>query len=51
MLLGGEGLREVAMASQRVAPAALEKLGHRFRFPELEPALCHLLGAVDQAAA
>lgn len=51
MLLGSEGMREVALASQRVAPAALEKLGHRFRFPELEPALRHLLGTAGEAAA
>jgi uncharacterized protein (TIGR01777 family) len=51
MLLGREGMREVALASQRVAPAALERLGHRFRFPELEPALRHLLGTAGEAAA
>lgn len=44
LLLGREGEREVAGASQRVLPSALTSLGHRFRFPDLEPALRHLLG-------
>ncbi len=42
--LGAEGRRELAEASQRVEPAVLLGAGHHFRFPELEPALCHLLG-------
>ena len=44
MLLGESGAREVAKASQRVSPAVLDAAGHAFRFPELEPALRHLLG-------
>lgn len=44
LLLGREGAREVAAASQRVVPAGLEKAGHRFRHPVLEPALRHVLG-------
>jgi uncharacterized protein (TIGR01777 family) len=44
LLLGREGASEVAEASQRVRPAKLEKAGHRFRFPQLEPALRHVLG-------
>lgn len=51
LLLGGEGLNEVAMASQRVTPAVLKGLDHRFRFAELEPALRHVLGTADRAAA
>jgi NAD dependent epimerase/dehydratase family enzyme len=45
LLLGADGAREVALASQRVRPAVLEALDHRFRFPTLEPALRHLLGS------
>lgn len=45
LLLGTEGATELAEASQRVSPAALLAVGHRFRHPTLEPALRHLLGA------
>jgi uncharacterized protein (TIGR01777 family) len=51
LLLGAEGVGQVAMASQRVRPAALELLGHEFRFPQLEPALRHLLGTSTELAA
>ncbi|MFI8523017.1 TIGR01777 family oxidoreductase [Promicromonospora sukumoe] len=44
LLLGQEGADELAQASQRVSPAALLAVGHRFRHPTLEPALRHLLG-------
>jgi uncharacterized protein len=44
LLLGREGAAEIAAASQRVLPARLEGLGHRFRFLDLEPALRHVLG-------
>lgn len=44
LLLGREGASEVAAASQRVVPSWLEKAGHRFRYPTLEPALRHVLG-------
>ena len=50
LLLGAMGEREVAAASQRVDPAALLGGGHVFRFPELEPALRHLLGRTDGVA-
>jgi uncharacterized protein (TIGR01777 family) len=43
-VLGPEGRREVAEASQRVEPKVLLGAGHHFRYPELEPALRHLLG-------
>ncbi|MFI5735828.1 TIGR01777 family oxidoreductase [Kribbella sp. NPDC051587] len=46
LLLGAEGAREIAEASQRVVPARLEELGHTFRYDGLEPALRHLLGRV-----
>ncbi|OBH53585.1 TIGR01777 family oxidoreductase [Mycobacterium sp. E2479] len=44
LLLGGQGARELACASQRVAPAKLAAAGHRFRQPDLDRALRHLLG-------
>lgn len=44
LLLGTEGARELAEASQRVQPDRLLRAGHVFRDPELEPALRHLLG-------
>ncbi|WP_102418248.1 TIGR01777 family oxidoreductase [Mycobacterium sp. 4858] len=44
VLLGEQGARELACASQRVAPQKLTAAGHRFRHPELEQALRHLLG-------
>ncbi|WP_203336755.1 TIGR01777 family oxidoreductase [Nocardioides limicola] len=50
LLLGREGEREVASASQRVAPRVLLEADHRFRFPHLEPALRHLLGGAGEEA-
>jgi uncharacterized protein (TIGR01777 family) len=50
LLLGKVGEREVAAASQRVAPTALIDRGHIFRFPELESALRHLLGKAGVVA-
>jgi hypothetical protein len=44
LLLGAEGARELAEASQRVRPAALARAGHRFQYPDLEGALRHVLG-------
>ena len=44
LLLGEQGARELACASQRVSPGRLTHTGHRFRQPELEQALRHLLG-------
>jgi uncharacterized protein (TIGR01777 family) len=44
LLLGAEGARELAAASQRVHPAALASAGHVFRYPDLEGALRHVLG-------
>lgn len=44
LLLGAQGARELAEASQRVVPAALQALGHRFRHPSLDGALAHELG-------
>ena len=44
LLLGSEGATELAAASQRVRPAALDRAGHPFRYPELEGALRHVLG-------
>jgi uncharacterized protein (TIGR01777 family) len=44
LLLGAQGARELACASQRVIPDRLSQSGHRFRQPELNQALRHLLG-------
>lgn len=44
VVLGSEGAAELPLASQRVVPQALSRLGHEFRFSHLEPALRHLLG-------
>jgi uncharacterized protein len=44
LLLGEEGAREIAQASQFVRPERLIEAGHEFRQPELEGALRHLFG-------
>jgi uncharacterized protein (TIGR01777 family) len=44
VVLGPDGRREIAEASQRVEPTALLAAGHHFRYPELEATLSHLLG-------
>lgn len=44
LLLGQEGAREIAQASQYVRPERLIRAGHEFRQPELEGALRHLFG-------
>jgi hypothetical protein len=44
LLLGAEGAREIAQASQFVRPERLIEAGHEFRQPELEGALRHLFG-------
>lgn len=44
LLLGEQGARELACANQRVEPAKLAAAGHRFRQPDLDQALRHLLG-------
>lgn len=44
LLLGAEGARELALASQRVRPKALAEAAHSFRYPGLEGALRHVLG-------
>ncbi|MFZ1177868.1 MAG: TIGR01777 family oxidoreductase [Mycobacterium sp.] len=44
LLLGDQGARELACASQRVIPHKLTAAGHRFRQPDLNQALRHLLG-------
>jgi uncharacterized protein len=51
LLLGAEGARELAMASQLVRPAALTAAGHVFRFPGLDGALRHVLGRAGVPAA
>ncbi|PWU22785.1 MAG: TIGR01777 family protein [Candidatus Rokuibacteriota bacterium] len=44
-LMFGEMANAVLLASQRLNPARLLSSGYEFRYPELEPALRHLLGA------
>ena len=44
LLLGAEGAREIAQASQYVRPERLLGAGHQFRQPELTGALRHLFG-------
>ena len=44
LLLGKQGAAELAEADQRVRPAMLEELGHRFRQPTVRDALAHQLG-------
>jgi hypothetical protein len=40
----GEMADELLLASTRVVPHRLEETGYKFRHPDLEPALRHLLG-------
>jgi uncharacterized protein len=49
LLLGEEGAREIAEASQYVRPERLIEAGHHFRQPDLGQALRHVFGR-DQAA-
>ncbi len=49
LLLGEEGAREIAQASQYVRPERLIEAGHHFRQPDLDQALRHVFGR-DQAA-
>lgn len=51
LLLGAEGAREIAEASQYVCPQRLINSGHHFRYPELEDALRHVLGREAAVAA
>ena len=44
LLLGGEGARELAQASQYVRPQRLIDAGHQFRHADLETAMRHMLG-------
>lgn len=43
LILGGRGAEELAFANQRAVPRVLERVGHVFRFPDLEAALRHEL--------
>lgn len=47
LLLGDQGARELACASQRVVAAKLQQAHHRFRHPDLDQALRHLLGRAE----
>ncbi|MGB3485305.1 MAG: DUF1731 domain-containing protein, partial [Mycobacterium sp.] len=44
LLLGADGVRELAEASQRVAPTKLSQVDHHFRHPTIGAALAHQLG-------
>ena len=44
LLLGKQGAVELAEANQRVQPAKLQALGHRFRSATVSDALAHQLG-------
>jgi uncharacterized protein (TIGR01777 family) len=44
LLLGADGVRELAEANQRVLPTKLLGLDHRFRHATVEDALAHQLG-------
>jgi uncharacterized protein (TIGR01777 family) len=44
LLLGRQGARELAEANQRVRPAVLQTVGHRFRQGAVRDALAHQLG-------
>jgi uncharacterized protein len=44
LLLGAEGVRELAEASQRVSPVKLRAVGHRFRHHDVDDTLAHQLG-------
>jgi uncharacterized protein (TIGR01777 family) len=41
---GAEAARDAMLGSSRVLPAALQAAGYRFRFPDLDGALRHVLG-------
>jgi uncharacterized protein (TIGR01777 family) len=49
LLLGAQGARELACASQNVVPQRLNQSGHRFRWPDLDSGLRHLLGRAQEA--
>ncbi|MEV6415040.1 TIGR01777 family oxidoreductase [Kribbella sp. NPDC051718] len=49
LILGEEGTKELALASQRVVPRRLTDLGHTFRHSDLRSALRHLLGRTGPA--
>jgi uncharacterized protein (TIGR01777 family) len=49
LLLGAEGAKEIAEASQDVRPQKLIETGHQFRQPDLDQALRHVFGR-DQTA-
>lgn len=44
LILGSQGAKELACASQRVAAAKLDRANHRFRHPKIDQNLRHLLG-------
>lgn len=49
-VVGADGVREVACASQRVSPVRLESVGFRFRRPTLDASLRQQLGHLPHAS-
>lgn len=47
LLLGREGAHELALADQRVVPAAMQAVGHEFRYPTIDGALAHEFGGEE----
>jgi NAD dependent epimerase/dehydratase family enzyme len=43
LLFGREAANETILTSARLVPARLLAAGFRFRYPDLEGALCHVL--------
>lgn len=50
LLLGAQGARQLALASQRVVPAKATELGHHFRSVDLYDTLAHLFGRAPRSA-
>lgn len=44
LLLGEQGASELALANQRASAAKIQEMGYKFRTPDLETALRHILG-------
>jgi uncharacterized protein len=44
MVFGREAAEEAMLSGTRIVPARLLEAGFKFQYPELEPALRHVLG-------
>ncbi len=49
-LVFGDLANETLLADSRVRPARLQALGHRFRYPDLQRALAHVLGRTGEGS-